>query len=128
MTSIFINAKSDMSQKHLIIGLFLFFTATTVFLFWQNNHELDPDQGKNWWTFSFTAPEREESLSFFIENHSDKTNFQYEVAVGKEVISKDTFIAKPGEKTTVTLPFIAKQKERVKITVTTGNEKKEIYR
>lgn len=108
--------------------MFLFFTATTVFLFWQNERELDPDQGKNWWTFSFTAPEREESLSFTLENHSDKTDFQYEIAVGKEIISKDTFIAKRGEKTIVTPPSIAKQKERVKITVTTGNEKKEIYR
>lgn len=117
-----------MSQKKLILVSLLLFVASALVLFWQSDRELDPDQGKNWWTLSFALPNQEESLSFVIENHSDQTNFSYEIAVGKEIISKKSFIAKRGEKTTITPPSIAKQNERVKITVTTGTEKKEIYR
>lgn len=117
-----------MSQKKLIIISILIFVASAIVLFWQSDRELDPNQGKNWWTLSFAMPNQEESLSFIVENHSDQTHFSYQIAVGKEVISKENFIAKRGEKTTVLPPSITKQSERVKITVMAGVEKKEIYR
>jgi hypothetical protein len=117
-----------MAQKSLLILFIIFFATSALFLFWQNDRELDPDQGKNWWTLSLTSPEQEASLGFVIENHSNQTNFQYEIFVGRDMILQDTLVAKSGEKTSVTPPSIAKQTERVKITVTAGNEKKEIYR
>lgn len=117
-----------MSQKTLLIVSIFFFVTSTLFLFLQNDRELDPDQGKNWWTLSFSVPEQVESLGFIIENHSNQTHFSYEITVGKEIISKEIFTAKQGEKTTVMPPSIIKQNERVKIAVTAGTEKKEIYR
>lgn len=117
-----------MPQKTFLIISIFFFVLGTIFLFRQNSQELDPDLGKNWWTLSFALPEQEESLSFIIENHSNQTNFSYEITVGKEIISKEIFFAKSGEKTTVMSPSIIKQNERVRITVRAGTEKKEIYR
>lgn len=117
-----------MAQRKLLIIVSVLFVASALFLFWQNDRELNPDRGKIWWTLSFTQPEQEESLSFTLENHSNQTDFSYEISVGKELIQKESFIAKSGEKTVVLPPSIKKQSERVKITVITGTEKKEIYR
>lgn len=117
-----------MTHKRLLTVSIFLFALSALFLFWQSDRELDPDQGKNWWTLSFALPKQEESLNFDIENHSDQSDFSYEVSVGKEIISKETFVAKRGERTTILVPSIKKQIERVKITVTAGTEKKEIYR
>lgn len=117
-----------MTQRSLLISFLLLFIVSTIFLFWRSDRELDPDQGKNWWTLSFALPKQVESLSFNLENHSRETTFSYEISVGKEIISKETFIAKRGEITTISPPSIKEQSERVKITVSTGTEKKEIYR
>ncbi|MEI8096707.1 MAG: hypothetical protein WCG73_01220 [Candidatus Moraniibacteriota bacterium] len=117
-----------MEQKKLILISILLFISSAFFLFWQNDRELDPDLGKNWWTLSFSLPNQPESLGFIVENHSDQTKFSYEIAVGKEIILKEMFTAKHGESTTITPPSIKKQSGRVKITVMAGTEKKEIYR
>ncbi|MFZ2187742.1 MAG: hypothetical protein WAV46_03920 [Candidatus Moraniibacteriota bacterium] len=117
-----------MTQKSFILFFITLFAISALLLFWQNDRELDPDQGKNWWTLSFVLPKQEENLGFVVENHSDQTDFRYEITVGRETILKEAFIAKRGERTTVTPPSITKQSERVKITVTAGNDRKEIYR
>lgn len=129
MIFIFTNAKTNpMSQKFLISIFFLLFTCSALVLFWQSDRELDPNQGKNWWTLSFAVPEQKESLSFIVENHSDQTQFEYTISVGKNVILRELFTAPQREKTTVTPPSIIPQSERVKISVSAGNDKKEIYR
>lgn len=117
-----------MSQKNLIIILLFFFTVSAVFLFWQNDRELDPDQGKSWWTLAFASPQEPENLSFIVENHSDQETFEYEIMADKTLVTKDSFVVKRGEKATITPILTAKASERTKITVTLGTEKKEIYR
>jgi hypothetical protein len=117
-----------MSQKYLIAAIFLLFAAGTVFLFWQNARELDPDQGKSWWTLAFAFPENSQSLAFEVENHSAETTFQYEITTGKMLIARENFVVDRGEQTTVTPAFAAKTGEQTKITVILGAEKKEIYR
>ncbi|MDP3957231.1 MAG: hypothetical protein Q8Q10_01900 [bacterium] len=117
-----------MSQKSLITILCLLLIASAAFLFWQNERELDPDQGKSWWTLAFAVPGESGNLSFVVENHSTETAFQYEITVDKTSIAKDTFVVKRGEKMIITQSFTAKPGKRTIITVTLGKEKKEIYR
>lgn len=117
-----------MPQKYLIAVIFFLFAAGALFLFWQNARELDPDQGKNWWTLAFASPENSEDLSFIVENHSTETTFRYEIAVDQTPAAKESFVVKRGEKITVTPSLAAKEGERTKITVILGKEKKEIYR
>ena len=117
-----------MAQRSLILIFIVLFVASAFFLFWKNERELDPDQGKSWWTLAFAAPEKPENLSFVIENHSDQTNFQYEITDDKTPVAKDTFIVKRGETMIITPSLTAKADVRTKITVTLGTEKKEIYR
>jgi len=115
-------------QKYLVAIFLALFIASTAFLFWQNERELDPDQGKSWWTLAFAAPEKPENLSFVIENHSNQANFQYEITDDKTPVAKDAFVVKRGETMIITPSLTAKADVRTKITVTLGTEKKEIYR
>lgn len=117
-----------MSQRYLIVIFSLLFIAGAAFLFWQNDRELDPEQGKSWWTLSFTSPGERDNLSFTVENHSDQTAFRYEIVVDKMPVAEGTFIVKRGEKTAIILPLLAKAGERTRIIVTLDKEKKEIYR
>lgn len=117
-----------MSQKYLIAVTLFFFIAGALFLFWKNARELDPDQGKNWWTLAFVSPENSEDLSFIVENHSSGTDFRYEITIGKTPAAEESFMVERGEKMTVTPSLAAKDGERTKVTVILGAEKKEIYR
>lgn len=117
-----------MSQKKILSISLAFFFLSTLFLFGQNQRGLDPDEEKNWWVLAFVSLDQDEKIDFFVENHSDKKDFSYEVSVGKEIILKDTFTAKFKEKTIVRIPSIKQQPERVRIMVTDGTETKEIYR
>lgn len=117
-----------MPQKYLITSIILLFVVSATFLFWQNNRELDPDQGKNWWTLAFASPQESKNLSFIVENHSNQTEFQYEITANKTLVTKDNFVVQRGEKLTVTPSIATTSDERIKITVTLGKEKKEIYK
>src|SRR3989344_879072 len=117
-----------MPERTLIIAVSILFALSALFLFWQNERELDPDQGKNWWILSFAAPEQAGSLSFTVENHSDQEAFSYAIARDKDILLEDAFSVERGETITIDSPFAAATDVRTKITVSTGNEKKDIYR
>ncbi len=117
-----------MSHSKILEWCIFFFILASAFLFQINVKELDPNFEKNWWTVSLASPAEEESLAFTIDNHSVHTTFMYEIMVGKNTIAKESFEVKKQEQTTITPPFLRKQSERVKIIVTTDNEKKELYR
>lgn len=117
-----------MSQKHLILISLALFAAGAAFLFWQNERELDPDRGKDWWTLSFAIPSSPGSLAFTVENHSDQTDFRYEIIVDRQTLSEETFELKRGATTTIAPELGAHPDARTSVTVTAGMEKKEIYR
>ena len=117
-----------MAQRSLILIFIVLFVASAFFLFWKNERELDPDQGKSWWTLAFASPEDPENLAFVVENHSTETAFQYGITTDKTPVAKDAFVVKRGETMIITPSLTAKADVRTKITVTLGTEKKEIYR
>lgn len=117
-----------MSHKNLIAFSCLLFACSALFLFWQNERELDPDRNKSWWTLSFAVPQTSTDLSFTIMNHSDQTEFRYEVTASKEVLATETFSVKRGTELTITPPLTAEPDKRTTITVSTEKGKKEIYR
>lgn len=117
-----------MPQKYIIVIALLFFVASTTFLFWQNNRELDPHQGKNWWTLAFVSPQESGNLSFVVENYTAQEVFEYEITADKTSVAKESFVAKRGDKTIVTPSFTATADKRTRVTVALGTEKKEIYR
>lgn len=117
-----------MSQKTLITIFFILFIASALFLFWQNERELDPNYNKSWWTLAFTNPQESDNLSFIVENHSDQNNFRYQIIANKETLAEETLEIKRGEKKTIFLSLTAIPDIRTSVIVTTGKEQKEIYR
>lgn len=119
-----------MSQRSLILISALLFVASASFLFWQNERELDPDQGKDWWVIAFASPEDPVDLSFVLENHSDQVDFHYEIATNKTVLLEDTFSVRRGETLTIMPPLAAQADTRTTVIVSAskGENKKEIYR
>jgi hypothetical protein len=117
-----------LSEKHLLIVLILLFAFSSVFLFWKNTTELDPDHGKNWWTLSFTEPQNTSNLNFTLTNHSDAERFHYQVLSGREVISEQDIEINKGETRQITIDTPATDDDRMSIRVFQGTEKKEIYR
>lgn len=117
-----------MSQKTLISIFFIFFATSTLFLFWQNERELDPNRNKNWWMLAFATPQESNNLSFVVENHSDQNNFRYKIVANKETIAEEMFDIKRGETKTIFPPLTATPDVRTFVIVETGKEQKEIYK
>lgn len=117
-----------MTQKSLVIIFVVLLAMSTCFLFWRNESELDPNQGKSWWTLSFATPGEPSSLAFTIDNHSDTTHFEYEIVADKKSLMKEALIVTKGNNITITPDISATPNIRTTISVTTGTEKKEIYR
>ena len=116
-----------LSEKSLVALFCFLFAASALFLFWQNERELDPNYQKDWWVLSFAAPENKASFDFTVENHSAATEFRYKVVVGKETLLEETFQAASGATTTIT-PVFPRKEARTTIVVTSGSETREIYR
>jgi len=117
-----------MLEKKLLLSCIILFAAATVFLFWQNDRQLDPQNGKDFWNLSFAVPERPESLDFTIENQSDDTNFDYIVTENRRVIEKNSVQVQSSRKATVKPLATAVPGTLSTITVTHGKDTKEIYR
>lgn len=118
----------NLSEKHLILVFCLLFAISSLFLFWKNETELDPNYQKNWWTLSFAEPENIESLNFTIENHSDTKAFRYQLLIGKQIGPEQTIEVPKGERKTVMVETKATDGLRTSVRVFTDEEKKEIYR
>lgn len=116
------------SEKCLILIFCLLFVSSSLFLFWKNERELDPDQGKSWWTLSFATPENRKDLTFIIENHSAQTDFHYQITEEKRILKEATVEINLGAQQRITPDIAPHTTARTSIIVTSGTEKKEIYR
>lgn len=121
-----------LSEKNLVLIFIALFTLSAVFLFWQNKRELDPNQGKSWWTLSFAAPENPDSLTFTVENHTKESAFTYYITHDAiediETSYQETFTVAPGATETITPSITTETHEKTIITVATQTETKQIYR
>lgn len=115
------------SEKSLVAFFCLLFAASTLFLFWQNERELDPNYQKDWWVLSFAAPEDQESFAFTIENHSATTEFHYQIVADKKTLVEETFQVASGTTGTIT-PVFSRKESRTEIVVTSGSKTQKIYR
>ena len=83
-----------MSQQFkIIIFVIILFLASSVFLFAMNSKNME--DGQNWWAVYF-ASVKDQSLNFTIENHTNQTNFHWQIIAdnnklneGDAVVQKD---------------------------------------
>ena len=118
-----------MKNKSIIISFILLFLASAVFLAWRETKLASP-QSQNWWSIYFTSA-KDNGLDFIIENNSNQSNFHWEATAEKSPFQNgDIEIAKGGKKEIkITKPDTESFGNlKFTITVTTENNKKEIYK
>lgn len=117
-----------MNQKTLILVFAVLFMFCASVLFAINARGLAPDRVQNWWTLSFDAPSDPESLAFTVVNHSDQTAFTYQILAQNTDILDGTFSLPRGETRMIAPPTPVQTNVRMRIVVSSGTDKKEIYR
>ena len=118
-------------QRKIILAFFVLFIFSTIFLFWQNEQELDPNKNKSWWTLSFTNPNDETDTDFTIENYGISRSFTYQIENDKKILSEGNLTLNIGEKQTIETSFDTVQinpDTPLSIRVSSGEQTKEIYR
>lgn len=115
------------NNKKIIIATLFLLLASAVYLAWTEKRQADLDLNKNWWTLAFADP-KSSSLSFSIENHSDKSDFHWQIlADNKKIQEGDAKISKSLTWTSdVQVTNLAGK--NVIISVSNGADKKEIYK
>jgi len=104
----------------------LLFLISAVYLSWMEKRQADLNLNKNWWALSFDNP-KSNDLSFTIENHSQKTNFHWEMISGSvKIKTGDAMIA--GGATWTSNVQVNNLAGKISIVVTSGSDKKEIYK
>lgn len=115
-----------MRQRHLIIFMAILFLTSSTYLFFVSYNF---SANKNWWAVYFSHPQ-DVSWNFEIENHTDNTDFHYEIFDGKNKINENDIIVKNGDIRKLNISSDVGHIENGKITiiVTDGEDKKEIYK
>jgi len=119
-----------MQPKKIILFIIILFVASSAWLFNVSRKEINPNAGKNWWALYFQNP-KSNDLNFVIENHSNQSNFHWEV-LGKNQKTKEgtVNITKGNSQKIIVsdLDFSSSQNKKVIIQVNTKSSKKEIYK
>lgn len=113
-------------QRKIIIFTIILFVIGSFWLAFQSSKQTNPDAGKNWWAVYFQDP-KSNSLDFAIENHSDKTDFHWEISADSDKIKEGDAKIKKGKVLEINPGNISENK-KITITASAGDEKKEIYK
>lgn len=115
-----------MNSRIIVIFTVIFFLASALFLAYTENRQSDENLQKDWWILSFDNPKGDD-LNFTIANHSQKTSFHWELISGTNKIQEgDAKIAKGSTWTSNVQADNLTGK--ITIRVTSGEDKKEIYK
>lgn len=115
-----------MNNKIIILAISFFLLISFVYLSLTEKRQADINT-KNVWMTYFENP-KDSSLDFTIENHSSNTEFHWQILSDKDVIKNGDAVISNGktQKISANIPDTANKK--IIITVSTGEEKKEIYK
>lgn len=120
-----------MSNKKIIFVIIFLFLISAVYLSWIEKKQADFNLNKNWWSLSFDNP-KSSDLSFTIENHSDESNFHWEILADKEKIQEGDIEILKGSTWTLDvqgdMPETNGDNKKATISATNGNDKKNIYK
>jgi hypothetical protein len=118
-----------MTEKRLLVSLFVLFVASAAVLFAMNERGLDPHRGKAWWSLAFVAPAKTDDFSFVITNHTTTDRFRFSLSVENEILSEGELTVEPGTDFAHTPPLLFQPTSgRVTITVSHEGRDETIYR
>lgn len=115
------------NNKAIIIFTIIFFLAGALFLAYAENRQSDENLQKDWWVLYFENPSSS-SMNFVIENHSDGSNFHWEVWADNEKMQEADFTIPKGQKKGFMAGVQNPGNKKITITVSDGKNKKEIYK
>lgn len=117
-----------MQTRSLFIATLVFCGIATAYLFVHNQAQLDPAQGKDWWTLSFADSRNENSFDIAVTNYTEDTSFRYAALAGNKVITEQDFVVAPGERKVILIPLTKTGQDRMSIRVTHRQEIQTVYR
>lgn len=117
-----------MNNKIIIISTCAFLLISFMFLSWTENKQADINTKKIWMVY-FENP-KDESLNFKIENHSKNTVFGWQINENGNVLKEGAVTIENGEtkKIPVLISPADTANKKITISVTSKEEKKEIYK
>ncbi len=115
-----------MQQKKIIIFLIILFVSASAWLSYTSYKFVDPNVGKNWWVLNFTQPTGKD-LDLTIENHSDQSSFHWEILKNNQKLQEGDATIEKGASQNVA-PEGNFENGKFVVDVTTGSEKREIYK
>jgi hypothetical protein len=113
-------------QIIILITIVAFFISSLTLAYIEKNRS-DENKGKDWWALYFNDP-KDENLDFTIENHSNRSTFNWEVLADGEKIQEAAFSIPKGEKKGFMATVRDIDGKKIIITATDGEKKKEIYK
>lgn len=113
-------------QQRIIIFIVTLFILSSTWLFFVSSRTLEVDLEKNLWTVSFSDP-KSEGLDFEVKNHSDRTDFHWEILNGKKKLKEGDFKIEKGQSEKIAVDDIG-ENGKIFVRVSSGEEKKEIYK
>ena len=117
---------NKLNSKIVIISILAMLLLSFIFLSVLEKRNSDLGR-RNVWFLYFTEP-KESAKDFAIENHSNNASFHWEIATKKNVIQKGDIIVPKNETKTIPVVVSDMSDKKITITVTQGNNKKEIYK
>jgi len=114
------------NSKKIILATILLSLISAVYLSWMEKRQADLNLNKNWWVLSFDNP-KSNDVSFAIENHSQKTDFHWEIFSGNVKIKAGDAVVANGTIWTSNVQ-VNNLAGKISIIVTNGADKKEIYK
>src|SRR6266702_4571803 len=104
------------NNRLIIIATGFFLLASFIFLSVIEKKQADINT-KNIWSLYFENP-KDNSLNFTVENHSNKTNFHWQILSDKTVADQGDLIIQLGTTKTVQIPAFDTANKKITIAVT----------
>lgn len=113
-----------MNNKTIIRALIIFLIVSFFYIAYteQKQHSTG-----DWWALYFNDP-KSKNLDFVIENHSDKTNFHWEVLADKDKLKEGNVNVVKNDKKSIDISDLNISNKKITIIVSSGGEKKDIYK
>ena len=116
-----------MQQRNIILFIALILIVSSIFLFAVSDKNMDPNYKKDWWVVYFENP-ADNSLNFTIENHSDKSNFNWEILVDDQEANEGNINIVKGSIWTSDVQISDYAGKKVIIRVSDRENKKIVYK
>jgi len=114
-------------QKKLILFIIIIFFVSSAYLLAVGNKFGDLNFGHDWWAVNFINP-KDNNLDFSIENHSNSSDFHWTISKDKEKLAEGDTKIENRKIENIKPDFTKNVSGKITIEISTGNEKKNIYK